>query len=76
MKTRKIKILKQFPQHLKCPFCGTNKSAKTLLVPVVGGGKNRTDRVIAIHKRCVLENLMYNKKADVFFALPRIASGK
>jgi transcription elongation factor Elf1 len=76
METKKIKILKQFPQHLKCPICGTNKSAKTLLVPVIEEGRNSIGKVIAIHKRCILDDLMYNEKANVFFALPRAAPGK
>ena len=73
---KQIKVLKQFPRHLRCPLCGTNKSAKTLLVPVIEEGRKEIRKIIAVHKRCALEGLMYNQKADMFFILPKVPPEK
>lgn len=73
---QQIKVIKQFPAHLRCPVCGTNKSAKTLLVPVIEEGRKEIRKIIAIHKCCALDGLLYNQKADIFFILPKVPPGK
>ena len=65
---KQIKVLKRFPPHLKCPFCDTNKSAKTLLIPVMEKGHNYIRKVIAVHKRCILEHLLLDEETGIFFA--------
>lgn len=65
---KRIKVLKQFPPHLRCPFCDTNKSAKTLLIPVVEKGHSKIRKVTAVHRRCIIEHLMFDEETGIFFA--------
>ena len=69
---KRIKVLKQFPPHLTCPFCETNKSAKTLLIPIVGEGYKNVQKVTAVHRRCIIEHLIFDQETGIFFASKKV----
>ena len=73
---KRIKILKQFPPNLKCPFCDTNKSAKTLLIPIVHGSHSNIINVTPVHRRCILEHLMLDQETGIFFASKKVIKEK
>lgn len=64
-----MKTQKQFPEHLKCPICGTNKSAKTLLVPAIDTNNGVIYGSMPVHKKCVLDKLIFDPTTKVFFCV-------
>ena len=66
-----MKVFDGWPDDEVCPICNTSSQEKCVLAVMDGTGDGNICQAMPVHLGCVVKNLRYSSKINVFYVEAR-----